>query len=163
MNIDVLPPDGGFNSAANIREMERQGVRHVTPKSGDPGACRAMEEAEVDPGKAVREYAITAKDGMTVTPTMVIVPKKLKPCRAECGECKRCKPVLVEDEYVAFLTNIAVDCPEKLLKSIPKKYRVWWGIETGYGSVESIRAKTKSLSTSARLFLFYLTVVVVNL
>ena len=162
-DIDVLLLDRGFNSAANIREMERQGVRHITPKSGDPRVYRAMEEAEADPGKAVREYAITSKDGTTVTPTMVIVPKKLKPCRAECGECKRCKPVLVKDKYVAFLTNIVVDDPAELLKYIPKKYRARWGIETGYGSMESIRARTKSPSTSARLFLFYFTVVVVNL
>ena len=159
----MLLLDRGFNSAANIREMERQGVRHITPKSGDPRVYRAMEEAEADPGKAVREYAITSKDGTTVTPTMVIVPKKIKPCRAECGECKRCKPVLVKDKYVAFLTNIVVDDPAELLKYIPKKYRARWGIETGYGSMESIRARTKSPSTSARLFLFYFTVVVVNL
>ena len=161
-DIDVLLLDRGFNSAANIREMERQGVRYITPKSGDPRVYRAMEEAEADPGKAVREYTITAKDGTTVTPTMVIVPKKLKPCRAKCGECEKCRPVLMKDKYVAFFTNIAVDCPEDLLKSIPKKYRARWGIETGYGSVESIRAKTKSPSTAARLFLFYFTVVVVN-
>ena len=49
--------------------MERQGARHVTPKSGDPGACRATEEADADPGKATREYAITAKDGATATPS----------------------------------------------------------------------------------------------
>ena len=103
--------------------MERQGVRYVTPKSGDPRVYRAMEEAEADPGKAVREYTITAKDGATATATMVIVPKKIKPCRAKCGECERRKPVLVQDKYVAFLTIIAVDGPAELLKYIPKKYR----------------------------------------
>ena len=38
-----------------------------------------------------------------------------------------------------------------------------WGIETGYRSVEFIRARTQSPSTSARLFLFYFTVVVANM
>ena len=156
----MLLLDRGFNSAANIREMERQGARHVTPKSGDPGACRAMEEAGADTGKAVREYATTAKDGTTVAPTMGIVPKKPRPCRAGCGECKRRKPVLVQDKYVAFLTNAVVDGPAELLKCIPKKYRARRGIETGYGSVESVRAKAKSPGTSARLFLLYYTVVV---
>ena len=162
-NIDVLLLDRGFNSVANMQEMERQGVRYITPKSGDPRAYRAMEAAEADPGKAVREYTITAKDGVTATPTMVIVPKKLKPCRAKCGECERCKPVLMKDKYVAFFTNIRVDSPAELLTYVPKKYRARWGIETGYRSVESIRAKTQSPSTSARLFLFYFTVVVANM
>ena len=162
-NIDVLLLDRGLNSAANIREMECQGVRYITPKSGDPTVHRAMEAAKVDPGKTVREYAITAKDCTTVTPTMAIVPKKIKPCRAKCGECKRCKPVLMKDKYVAFPTNVTVDSPKKLLKHVPKKYRARWGIETGYRSMESIRVKTKSPNTSARLFLFYFTAVVVNL
>ena len=161
-DINAPLPDGGFNSVANMPEMEARGVRHVMPKSGDPRACRAMEEAEADPGKAVREYAIKAKDGRTATANMIIVPKKLKPCRAKCGKCKECKPVLMKDRYVAFLTNITVDRPKMLLKYVPKKYRSRWGIETGYRSIESVRARTKSHSMEARLFPFHFTLVVVN-
>ena len=163
VNVDALLPDGGFNSVANMLEMEAQGVRYVTPKSGDPRVYRAMEEADADPGKAVREYTITAKDGRTATANVVIVPKKLKPCRKKCGECKRCRPVLVRDKYVAFLTNIAVDSPKEMAERIPKKYRARWGTGTGYRCVESVRARTKSPNMAARLFLFYFTLVVVNM
>ena len=162
-DIDTLLLDRGFNSVANIIEMERQRVRYVMPKSGNTRVYRRMEAADANPDEAVRPYTMKAKDGRTATPTMVIVPKKIKPCSKKCGTCKRCKPVLMKDKYVAFLTNIPVDRPKKLLKHIPKAYRARWGIETGYRSVESIRAKTKSPKTAARLFLFYFTLVVVNM
>ena len=162
-DIDALLPDGGFNSVANIIEMERQRVRYVMPKTGNARVYRRMEAADADPDEAVRPYAMKSKGGRTATPTMVIVPKKIKPCSKKCGICKRCKPVLMKDKYVAFLTNIAVDDPTELLKYLPKKYRARWGIETGYRSMESIRAKTKSPKTATRPFLFYFTPVVVNM
>ena len=142
--------------------MDAQGVRYVVPKSGYPKVYRAMEEAKADTDRAVRPYAMTARDGTATTLTIVTVPKKIKPCRAKCGECKKCKPVLMKDKYVAFLTNVRADSPKRLFKHIPKAYRARWGIEMGYRSVESIRAKTKSPKTAARLFLFYFTLVVIN-
>ena len=163
VNVGLVLLDRGFNPVANILEMDAQGVRYVVPKSGYPKVYRAMEEAKADTDRAVRPYAMTARDGTATTLTMVTVPKKIKPCRAKCGECKKCKPVLMKDKYVAFLTNVRADSPKRLLKHIPKAYRARWGIEMGYRSVESIRAKTKSPKTAARLFLFYFTLVVINM
>ena len=154
-DIDTLLLDRSFNSVANIVEMERQRVRYVMPKSGNTRVYRRMEEADADPDEAVRPYVMKAKDGGTPTPTMVIVPKKIKPCSKKCGTCKRCKPVLIQDKYVAFLTNIPVDRPKKLLKHIPKKYRARWGHRDGgtaawnpYGPRPRVQIRRRACSCS---------------
>ena len=105
-------------------------------------------------GPAVRPYTLTNKDGESVTGTVVIVRKKINR-RDTRKKRKQTKPPKIQDKYVAFLTNIDVHKPAQLLKYIPKKYRDRWVIETGYRSLKQVRAKTKSPKTSARLFLFY--------
>ncbi len=92
VNVGLVLLDRGFNPVANILEMDAQGVRYVVPKSGYHKVYRAMEEAKADTDRAVRPYAMTARDGTATTLTMATVPKKIKPCRAKCGECKSASP-----------------------------------------------------------------------
>lgn len=48
------------------------------------------------------------------------------------------------------------------LHRIPSEYKKRWAIETGYRTVNETRARTKSNSLSARLFLFYFTLTALN-
>ena len=65
-------------------------VRHV--KVGGPHGASHDGGAEADPDKAVRPYAITAKDGRTATANMATVLKNIKPCHVKCGDAKGAGP-----------------------------------------------------------------------
>ena len=65
-------------------------VRHV--KVGGPQGASHDGGAEADPDKAVRPYAITAKDGRTATANMATVLKNIKPCHVKCGDAKGAGP-----------------------------------------------------------------------
>lgn len=54
VGIGVLLLDREFNSMADAPEAGDQRVLCNMPKSGDLRVCRAIEEAEADPGKACR-------------------------------------------------------------------------------------------------------------
>ena len=64
--------------------------------------------------------------------------------------------------YLVFATNMPVRKAWKELHKIPKEYKKRWAIETGYRTVNETRARTKSNSLSARLFLFYFTMTALN-
>lgn len=154
VNIDTVLMDRGFNAVAVIREVEVQGVHYIMPLIGNQKLYEIMKEVDRGTGPAVRPYTMTNKKCESVTGTLVIVRKKVNR-RDKRKKRKQNKPLEIQDKYVAFLTNIDVYKPTELLKYIPKEYRARWIIETGYRSLEEISARTKSPKTSARLFLFY--------
>lgn len=129
--------------------MESLGVRFVMPLSGSTRLYGIMGEVDAGTGPAVLPYTMTSRNGQSVTAALVIVPKARKRGR-------------IRDRYVAFLTNIELDCPKKLLRHMPKTYRVRWGIETGYRVLEGARARTKSPKMAARLFFFFLSLAFYN-
>ena len=149
--IDVLLLDRGFNSVCNIREMKKLSVPYIMPLSGNKKLYRMMEEYDAGTGGAIREYEMTNKKGEKVTATLVI-----------CRKDNPGKITQTSDKYIAFLTNLPTDNPEWLIKYIPKTYRYRWGIETGYRVIKQIRAKTMSPYWSARLFLFFFSLVYAN-
>ena len=152
MDIDLALLDRGFNSVANMLEMWKLSVRYVMPLSGSTKMHDMMEEVDSGTGAAVRPYTMTNRNGESATATRVIVPKT----RRRGGKGGKGRPVRIQDRYVAFLTNVGPDSAKKLLRYIPKTYRVRWGIETGYRVLEGARGKTKSPRIAARLFLFFL-------
>lgn len=149
--IEVLLLDRGFNSVDNIRELDSQNVPYVMPLRGSKKLYNMMKEVDAGTGEPIREYTMTNKAGESSTSTLVICLKKNP---RKTGD--------VKDKYIAFLTNIQVDNPRKLLTYIPKVYRQRWGIETGYRIIKQVRAKTKSPRASARLFLFHISLVYTN-
>lgn len=150
-DIGTMLLDRGFNSVDNMLEMERQNVEYIMPLKGNKKLYKIMEEVDAGTGAAVRDYTMINKEGKSATFTLVV-----------CHKQKSGKSGHISDRYIAFATNIAVDNPQSLLRRIPKAYRARWGIETGYRVLETVRARTKSPRTVARLFLFYFSLVFAN-
>ena len=64
--------------------------------------------------------------------------------------------------YLVFATNMSMRKARHAIDKIPSEHKKRWAIETGYRSVNKLRARTKSNSLSARLFLFYFTLTALN-
>lgn len=164
IQIKTVLVDRGFFSADVISTIESY-TKYIIPVPGNQKLYDMMQEYHDGTGEAIRPYTIKNKDGKSITGTLVICtrkkPRKHKRSRRKKSDGKSSKSRM-SDLYVAFLTNIEVKNPKKLLKYIPKTYRIRWGIETGYRVLESSRAKTKSPKIAARLFLLFFSLVFVN-
>jgi len=66
-----------------------------------------------------------------------------------------------DDRFIAFITNIKFDNPERVVDIIPEEYR--WGIETSYRVEDGFKAKTTSSSFTLRVIYFMLSIILYNL
>ena len=60
----------------------------------------------------------------------------------------------VEDQYVAFATNMPCRTKEELVETIPETYRERWIIETAFRVIKDVKGKTCSNKLHVRIFLF---------
>ncbi len=67
------------------------------------------------------------------------------------------------DRYHAFATSLPYENERDVVKYIPEQYKKRWGIETGYRSAKSVRARTASRNPSVRMLLFVLSLVINNI
>ena len=66
-----------------------------------------------------------------------------------------------DDKFIAFVTNIKFDDPERIVDIIPEEYRYRWGIETSYRVEDGFEAKTTS--RNLRVICFMLSIILYNL
>lgn len=153
ISIDLVLLDRGFYSAAVMDVLSRLHVHFIMPVPMHPPIRRAVAEFRAGERKAVSRYTVNAKKGSKGRPyeyTLIIVKRfKVKGGRRRA-------------EYLAFATNMSVKKAMAALHRIPSEYKKRWAIETGYRTVNETRARTKSNSLSARLFLFYFTLTALN-
>jgi len=76
------------------------------------------------------------------------------------GSREEGKPV---DKFIAFVTNVKFDDPERIVSVIPEEYRYRWGIETSYGVEDGFEAKTTSRNFTLRGIYFMLSIILYNL
>ena len=76
------------------------------------------------------------------------------------GSREEDKPV---DKFIAFVTNIKFDDPERIVSVIPEEYRYRWGIETSYRVEDGFEAKTTSRNFTLRVIYFMLSIILYNL
>jgi len=60
-----------------------------------------------------------------------------------------------DDKFIAFVTNIKFDDPERVVSVIPEEYRYRWGIETSYRVEDGFEAKTTSRNFTLRVILLH--------
>ena len=68
-----------------------------------------------------------------------------------------------DDKFIAFVTNIKFDDPERVVSVIPEEYRYRWGIETSYRVEDGFEAKTTSRNFTLRVIYFMLSIILYNL
>lgn len=153
ISIDLLLLDRGFYSAAVMEVATRLHIFFIMPVPMQPPISRAVAEFKSGKRKAVSRYTVNAKKGSKGRPyeyTLIIVKRfKIKGGRRRAV-------------YLTFATNMSVKKAWAALHRIPSEYKKRWAIETGYRTVNETRARTKSNSLSARLFLFYFSMTALN-
>ena len=66
------------------------------------------------------------------------------------------------EKYIAFVTNIKFDDPERIVSVIPEEYRYRWGIEKSYRVEDGFEAKTTSRNFTLRVIYFLLSIILYN-
>ena len=150
ISIRLLLLDRGFYSAAVMQLATAMCVTFIMPVPMSPPVRRAIAEFKAGTRKAISQYTVNEGTAGEYTYTMIIVKRYVK---------KNGRRVAV---YLVFATNMSMRKARHAIDRIPSDYKKRWAIETGYRTINKSRARTKSNSLSARLFLFYFTLTVQN-
>ncbi|MDE0525409.1 MAG: transposase, partial [Thaumarchaeota archaeon] len=144
--------DKGFYAVDVINALDEIGQTFIMPARWSGKLAGIVDAYEKKTGPGVLPYAVRGKGGAEAVVTLVIVRKK----GAKKGDAAR-------DRFRAFVTNAPAHRARGLMSSVPRLYKKRWGIETGYRCAKQCRPFTCSRNPSARLALFYFTMLVYNL
>jgi len=140
----VLLMDRGFFKTEMIKLLESMGINFIMPAVRNERIKRMLDEYAKGNIPSVIEYEMGSKV------YLIIARKK--------GSREEDKPV---DKFIAFITNIKFDDPQRIVDIIPEEYR--WGIETSYRVEDGFEAKTTSSSFTLRVIYFMLSITLYNL
>ena len=139
--------DREFFKISVINGLVGRGIPYVMPAVRTRGIQKAIIERASDARAAVSKYVLrSASDGAEAEVNLLILKKR----------SVRAKDTPVEQQHVAFATNLPRPSVAGLLVNLPGEYRMRWGIETGYHDVKRMRPMTASRSLSVRLAYFSL-------
>jgi len=127
-----------------IKLLESMGISFIMPAVRNERIKRMLNEFAK--GNIPSVYLMRSKV------YLVIARKK--------GSREEDKP---DDKFIAFVTNIKFDDPERVVDAIPEEYRYRWGIETSYRVEDGFEAKTTSRKFTLRVIYFMLSIILYNL
>jgi hypothetical protein len=127
-----------------IKLLESMGINFIMPAVRNERIKRMLNEFAKGNIPSVNEM------GSKVY--LVIAKKK--------GSREEDKP---DDKFIAFVTNIKFDDPERVVDIISEKYRYRWGIETSYRVEDGFEAKTTSRNFTLRVIYLMLSIILYNL
>ncbi len=167
---------GFFNVNCMVAAGKSPGY-YVMPAVKNKRIKAAIEEHHHKKRDAISDYAMTNKEGKSVTFRLVIVKKKededenkdkdtdknKNKNKEECTEKKKEKKKETADDYLVFATNMHAKSVEAVIAQIPEEYRMRWGIETGFRVIKGVMGKTCSNSPAVRMLLFYMPLILYNL
>ena len=116
-----------FFKTEMIKLLESMDINFIMPAVRNEKVKRILNEYAKGNIPSVIEY------GMGSKVYLVIARKK--------GSREEDKPV---DKFIAFVTNIKFDDPQRIVGVIPEEYRYRWGIEKSYRVEDGFEAKTTS-------------------
>ncbi len=146
VRIGVAMLDREFFSTDVIRTLHETGVDFLMPCINTPGVIRAIAQFDCGNRMAVSRFRIAKTKNDYEEYTMIITKRKRKSRKSGSK-----KP---EEEYIAFATSVpGID---------PDRYSKRWAIETGYRMIENQRVRTRSTSSTARLFCFLYSAILYN-
>ena len=150
--VRLVMLDREFFSAGCVGALNASGVSYLMPCPNTPGVKQAIREYAAGGRAAVSDMVVARDDGTGARHAMTITRRKKK--RKDDGRGIMDDPLRPEEEYIAFATNDpGLD---------PDEYEARWGIESGYASLERIRARTCSRDPVFRQFCFLYTIMVYN-
>ena len=127
-----------------IKLLQSMGINFIMPAVRNERIKRMLNEFAK--GNIPSVYEIGSKV------YLVIARKK--------GSREEDKP---DEKFIAFVTNIKFDDPERIVDIIPEEYRYRWGIETSYRVEDGFEAKTTSRNFTLRVIYFMLSIILYNL
>jgi len=142
----VLMMDRGFFKTEMIKLLQSMGISFIMPAVRNERIKRMLNEFAKGNIPSVIEYEMGSKV------YLVIARKK--------GSREEDKP---DDKFIAFVTNIKFDDPQRIVSVIPEEYRYRWGIETSYRVEDGFEAKTTSRNFTLRVIYFMLSIILYNL
>jgi len=142
----VLMMDRGFFKTEIIKLLESMGINFIMPAVRNERIKSMLDEHAKGNISSVTEYEMGSKV------YLVIARKK--------GSREEDKP---DDKFIAFVTNIKFDDPERVVGVIPEEYRYRWEIETSYRVEDGFEAKTTSRNFTLRVIYFMLSIILYNL
>ena len=151
IEIALLLEDRGFFDSKTINMLNRLDQLFLMPCIKNSGIKKAMMEYLEGKREFISEYTMGSGDDSCKF-TLVILPK------AGSSE-KETDPL---KKYIVFATNIPKGDILRNISSLPKDYRMRWGLETGYIGVGLLRARTTSRNHSLRLLYFYYSLILYN-
>ena len=150
VGVRLVLLDREFFSTGVIHEIKQLRRTFLMPAKKTARIKEAITEYVEGARESISQYTLRTQSGYSETFTLVIVPRP------------SVKKSDIEDQYLAFATNIA---PSRILADIhalPREYRGRWGIETGYACVGKLRPRTTSPNHSARLLCFLYPLILFN-
>jgi hypothetical protein len=143
----VLMMDRGFfKTEMIIKLLESMDINFIMPAVRNERVKRMLNEYAKGNIPSVIEYEMGSK-------VYLVIAKKN-------GSKEEDKPV---DKFIAFVTNIKFDDPQRIVDIIPEEYRYRWGIETSYRVEDGFEAKTTSRNFTLRVIYFMLSIILYNL
>jgi len=130
----VLMMDRGFFKIEMIKLVESMGINFIMPAVRNERIKRLLDEYAKGNIPSVIKYEMGSKV------YLIIARKK--------GSKEEDKP---DDKFIAFVTNIKFDDPQRIVDIIPEEYRYRWGIETSYRVEDGFEAKTTSRNFTLRV------------
>ncbi|MFP3130805.1 MAG: hypothetical protein RXR51_04395 [Nitrososphaeria archaeon] len=134
----------GFFKTEMIKLLQSMGINFIMPAVRNERAKRMLDEYVKGNIPSVYEMGSTFY--------LVIARKK--------GSREEDK---LDDKFIAFVTNIKFDDPERVVSVIPEEYRYRWGIETSYRVEDGFEAKTTSRNFTLRVICFMFSIILYNL
>lgn len=156
LDVSVLLMDREFFSARTINALKKIHQVFLMPCRLTKGVKQAVMEYAQGKREIISEHAIrgTGDDReIEASFTLVVFPK------AGCGKDEEEDPL---KKYIPFATSIPLGKILWNLSRLPKDYRLRWGIESGYSSIEQFRARTTSRNHSLRLLYFFYAMILYN-
>lgn len=153
LRIGLLLMDRGFNSVKIINELDARGVKFLMRVIKRPNIIRMIHDVHNGKKKKwlIRHTFNSRKYGLATV--------RLAICRKADAD----KYEKIEDKYIVLCTNLPAGKVLGSIDALPDIYKQRWQIETGYRIVEEVYGKTRSSNFGTRLFLFYMSLVFVNL
>ena len=153
LRLGLLLMDRGFNSVKIMNDLDALGVKFLMRVIKRPNIVRMIHDVHNGKKKKrlIRHTFHSRKYGSA---TVWI---------AICEKTDADKYEKIEDKYVVLCTNLPAGKVYASIDALPEIYKQRWQIETGYRTVVEVYGKTRSNNFGTRVFLFYMSLVYVNL
>ena len=152
LKLGLLLMDRGFCSVRIMNCLNKLGVKFLIRVIKRKNIIQMIHDVHNGKKEPLIRHTFQSRKGGSVTVTIAI-------CKKDNAD----KYEKIEDKYTVLCTNMPASKVFASIDALPDIYLQRWQIETGYRTVEEVYGKTRSHNFGTRMFLFYMSLVYVNL